>query len=369
MSFSMLQLSRYRRNRCAYLIPFLVLALFSIPVSLRECRALDLANPAKSQLDSDHDGLSDELEQALLEKFVPSFMISGSDCSNIPAEFQKDNANPSVLAENGTIYGQVSPAKNSANGTAAAEIHYFHLWRSDCGRHGHPLDTEHVSVLVRAPGANAPSEQWKAAYWYAAAHENTACDASQIARASAVQAEESGARVWISGGKHASYLNEKLCTGGCGADRCEQMTALAHGKILNLGEPEFPMNGSSFIASKAWPLGEKMGLSNFPESALVRVNGLAEKDNDIVWFNAGKHPAQGIIAISSTTERAIAGGGKDSINGISVAANASGNALSTVQDSSGNALQKSYRHTKRALGTSFHHIGEALGVVDEKDSY
>ena len=34
--------------------------------------------------------------------------------------------------------------------------------------------------------------KWKAVYWYAAAHENTVCDVSQIARAKTLHAEEHG---------------------------------------------------------------------------------------------------------------------------------------------------------------------------------
>ena len=38
-------------------------------------------------VDSDGDGLSDALEQALLEQFRPQFMIGRGDCAKVPAEF------------------------------------------------------------------------------------------------------------------------------------------------------------------------------------------------------------------------------------------------------------------------------------------
>src|SRR5215467_6738015 len=78
------------------------------------------------------------------------------------------------------------------------------------------------------------SATWKAVYWYAAAHENTVCDVSQIARASTLHAEDHGARIWVSPGKHASYFNEMLCQRGCGADRCEDMTAMVPLQVINL---------------------------------------------------------------------------------------------------------------------------------------
>jgi hypothetical protein len=237
-------------------------------------------------VDSDHDGLSDALEQALLVQFAPTFLIGEHDCSNVPAEFRTGVKTPEVEAENGTIYGQVSPATTSGANAPAAEIHYYHLWRRDCGGHGHPLDTEHVAVLVRASDADILNATWTAVYWYAAAHENTVCDVSQIARASTLHAEGHGAKVWISPGKHASYLNEVLCKRGCGADRCEKMVPLTLGGIVNLGEVGAPMNQSAFIASSAWPLATKMSHSNFPAEPLARLEALP--DTEIAWFNAGR---------------------------------------------------------------------------------
>ncbi|MGO9324290.1 MAG: hypothetical protein ACLP07_07005 [Terracidiphilus sp.] len=311
--------------------------------------SLPESSPAPLAIDSDHDGISDDLEQSLLVQFAPKFLVGSGDCSNIPAEFQPGNATPLVESENGTIYGQVFPAKDPIDGEPAAEIHYYHLWRIDCGPHGHPLDAEHVSVLVRASNSDLRSATWKALYWYAAAHENTVCDVSQIAHASTLHAEDAGPSVWISPGKHASYLNQALCQKGCGADHCENMAPLRPAKLVNLGEPGYPMNGSVFIASSAWPLSAKMSETNFPAPALARLGELP--DSEIAWFNQGKHPRQGIIAISSTTGQAIAGGGRDTISGIS-----------TAEDSSGNALHKSYRHTRHALGASAQHVGKALGI-------
>jgi hypothetical protein len=349
----------YRQNLRLVSSSVFVLALAAIaPHSIAQS-----LQPAPPAIDSDHDGLSDDLEQSLLVQFAPKFLIGAHDCSNIPAEFQPGNSTPLVKAENGTIYGQVFPTKDLIDGAPAAEIHYYHLWRIDCGPHGHLLDTEHVSVLVRADPAQAPSPDpasanWKALYWYAAAHENTVCDVSQIAHASTLHAENSGPIVWISPGKHASYLNQALCEKGCGADRCENMTALAPAKLINLGEATHPMNGSVFIASSAWPLAAKMTATNFPPAVLARLGELP--DSEIVWFNAGKHPKQGIIAASDTA-------GRDTLSGLNTAANDTDNSIAIAEDSSGNALQKSYRHTRHALGASARHVGKALGIKEHPD--
>lgn len=330
---------------------------------------------AKLPADSDHDGLSDALEQKLLVQFVPAFMMAKQDCSVLPAEFKTDTAVPEVEAENGTVYGQAFPLKSAKNGAPDVELHYYHLWQKDCGRNGHPLDTEHVAVLIRPSEDHLDSAHWKAIYWYAAAHENTVCDVSQIARASTLHAEEGGATVWISPGKHASYLNRALCQKGCGADRCENMTSFVPAKVINLGEPGFPMNGSAFISSSAWPLESKMSNSNFPAPALARLNRLPQ--SDIAWFNPGRHPVQGIVATSSSTDQAIAISGANTATGIGVAGHSTGDALSDAgnatdvalsdaTESTGNALQKSYKHVCHALGSTVRHVGDALHLTRKR---
>jgi hypothetical protein len=102
-----------------------------------------LACPAfAGNSDQDHDGLSDTFEQTLLQQFTPVFHVGGSDCAGLPAEFTPGSEQPVALAENGTIYGQVFRSG------PYLEIHYYHLWVTDCGSLGHPLDAEHVSALL-----------------------------------------------------------------------------------------------------------------------------------------------------------------------------------------------------------------------------
>jgi hypothetical protein len=346
-----------RLSRLLFVLP--LFTVFSLS------RAQELQEGGVFHVDSDHDGMSDDLEQSLLQQFEPTFMVGQEDCSNIPAEFEPGIRIPTVKAEDGTIYGQVFPAKTSTNNQPVAEIHYYHLWKRDCGPHGHWLDTEHVAVLVRATDSHLGGAKWKAMYWYAAAHENTVCDVSQIARASTLHAEDHGATVWISPGKHASYLNENLCQRGCGVDKCLDMVPLPRGKIINLGEPSHPMNGSVFIASGAWPLTAKMISTNFPPEPIARLKQLP--DTDIAWFNPGKHPAQQVISVSSTTEQRIAVGGHDTTSAVSGAGDSTDVAISVAGNSTGNALQKSYRQTRHALGTSARHVGAALHLTPKPD--
>lgn len=331
-----------------------------------------LALPALPQ-DTDHDGLSDAFEAALLQRFAPRFMIDSHDCSGQPALFAPQSATAQPVRDDGTIYAQAFPRSitGAQRSNAGIELHFYHLWRTDCGRMGHPLDAEHVSALLSGKGTNA--KHWHAIYWYAAAHEDTACDASQIARASTLEASDHGATVWISMGKHASFLEEELCRRGCGGDRCSDPRPMPIAAILNLGELKAPMNGASWVNSPRWPLAEKMGRTDFTATRTARVDALPL--TDIAWANPALRPQQAAIAggnaaIDGTllggrsTSNALALGNRRTDTALTLAGNDTGNALSGAAHSTGSALDKSYRNVRKALGNAARQTGDALGNSD-----
>jgi hypothetical protein len=131
--------------------------------------AICCLSPRISAQDTDHDGLTDALESALAQQFAPRFMISSQDCAGEPSLFSPQDPTPTAVQDDGTIYAQAFPRSVNAHQRSSTEIelHFYHLWHADCGRIGHPLDTEHVSVLLRGSGNNA--KDWHAVYWYAAA--------------------------------------------------------------------------------------------------------------------------------------------------------------------------------------------------------
>ncbi len=277
-------------------------------------------------IDSDHDGLSDTVEQALLEKFRPTFMISAKDCAVRPARFQPGSSNPKPLAVDGTIYGQVFPLPGSSN----VEIHYYTLWDKDCGRVRHPLDAEHVSVIV-----SNDSKASKALYWYAGAHEKTACDISSGARAEAVSAQEHGPRVWSSAGKHALYLRKAMCRHGCGADSCENAIELPNREpIINIGELSFPANGSLWVDSPEWMLADKMG-SDFPPDITARLDATS---GETVLTLRGNSSIRGTIQGSDAV-----------LGGAATGAQHTGAALDTANDHTSSSLGKATRATGRSL--------------------
>ena len=302
---------------------------------------------AKQVPDSDRDGLSDSLEAELLAAFAPYFMVSRTDCSIVPAQFAPAIRKPTVVTEDGTIYGQAFPRKHHPE---EVELHYYHLWREDCGELGHALDTEHVSALIRL--GKAPSSAF-ALYWYASAHEDTICDASHLARAETLGAEKHGPTVWISRGKHASFLSKDLCTHGCGGDRCDQMSPLKVRAVVNLGEADAPMNSIAWLRSSDWRLQEKMRRSDFPEARLARLD--KSPQTDVVWANPSKRPAQAAIL-----------GFNAGIGGATTGARATDTALVVSSDDTGAALGVTSRKTGNALGKSSRNVWKALKKSADK---
>ncbi len=310
-----------------------------------------LAAGDKALIDSDHDGLNDATEQQLLERFLPTFWIDRDDCAGVPARFVPGQHQPIVATADGTIYGQATPRRLDDAGETVVELRYYHLWQSDCGHLGHPLDAEHVSVLVASHG-NTVGPAWNAIYWYAAAHEDTICDASQITRAANLNASTTGATVWISRGKHASFFHPELCRHGCGGDACQAMCRLDVTRIVNLGEAEEPMNGSVWAGSVQWRLAAKMSRSDFDPQVVARLEKLGA--SDIVWVNPALSPAQSTIAAGGSTADAIALANRRTEIAMSVAEGRTGSSLGTTYDKVGQSFKKSARGVSRFLRGDLH---------------
>jgi hypothetical protein len=289
------------------------------------------------QPDADHDGLPDVLEQQLLAKFRPTFMVSADECDVAPAEFKPNQKTPVVLQKDGTIYGQAFLAVAGAPGVVQIELHYYHLWSRDCGRLNHPLDAEHVSVLVQGTDLTSMAETWRATYWYAAAHQDTLCDASSAAKAAVLKAEQHGPVVWISSGKHASFFVKEDCEHGCGGDRCRNMKELKQAALINIGEKDAPMNGALWINATSWLLPEKLH-PDFTPTLVAQIDTLSEK-SDVIGVSTVPGSVRGVIRVSNTTTDGLATGKRQT-----------GNALSTATKHTGKALGTGYRSVKGALG-------------------
>jgi hypothetical protein len=225
--------------------------------------------PAVAQ-DVDRDGLADQFEQALLERFTPTLLLARGECDVAPASFVPFLHEPTVAAKDGSIYGQAFTIESRDR--ARIELHFFHLWSRDCGRLGHDLDAEHVSAIVSAPHKDSPPAAWIAEIWYAAAHEGSACDASSGAQSRVIHAVTNGPRVFVSKGKHASYFDRGQCKWGCGGDECRDDRMIVPTTVINIGEAGAPMNGALWVDSPRWPLREKLA-SDFSPARRARLDG------------------------------------------------------------------------------------------------
>jgi hypothetical protein len=305
------------------------------------------APAALSASDSDNDGLPDDFEQELLHKFIPRFMLSPTDCDGSPAEFDRGTRDPRATGRNGTIYGQVFPVVLPARTGSFIEIHYYHLWNRDCGLNAHALDAEHVSALVSSPRPLAPVSRWRAEYWYAAAHEDTICDASHAARSSFLKAEKQGPTIWISAGKHASFLSQELCRGGCGSDNCSTMVPLSLSKVINLGEVNAPANGALWVAWPAWPLAAKMGATDFSEPVLVRLD--EPNPPSIVPVNESQTPVKTAVHVTASTAGALISADQKTDAALSTSASAVGKSVKKSSGSTGSALHRAGHAVWRTL--------------------
>ncbi len=253
--------------------------------------------------------------RVVLEQFRPVFRISAADCDVAPAAFDESAAHPKVVARDGTIYASALQKKADW-----LEVHYYHLWARDCGKGGHALDAEHVSGLLQRVNG-----EWKAVYWYAAAHEDTPCDVSMAGRASFLDAERRGPYVWVSHGKHASYLSDGSCRAGCGADSCERTKELVARPLVLLNSE------AAWVRSSRWPLRLKME-SDFNEALLA---ALAAPDlNKLVAAKPYLKPAQKFLGAGNTgidaTGGAVGTGAKHTDGSLALATKKTGGALGTA---------------------------------------
>jgi hypothetical protein len=290
---------------------------------------LAAAVPSAAQ-DLDRDGLSDRLEQSLLERFAPTLLLARGECDGVPASFRPFSASPRVLEKDATLYGQAFRIRSSGD-RALIELHFFHLWSKDCGRLGHDLDAEHVSAIVSASRLDAPPAMWIADQWYAAAHEGSACDASSGAAARVIGAEANGPRVFVSKGKHASYFDRGQCKWGCGGDECGDDRAIVPSQIVNIGEIDVPLNGATWTHSKRWSMRDKFQ-SDFDPALRARLE--TTPDHVIPLMQHWRAPQAPVLA------------GDTAIDGLETAAESAIDALATATRAVGRFL-RTPRRTNR----------------------
>ena len=218
---------------------------------------------------------------------------------------------------------------------------------------GHVLDAEHVSVLLLAGTEREPAAAWRAMYWFAAAHEATMCDMSQVATGAALEAETQGPEVWISAGKHAAYFTEAICEGGCGGDRGERSVPLAVARVVNLGEPGAAMNEAVWVSDPRWPMRVKME-TDFPPAALARL--AAKEMGEPLQSNGAHTSVKSSIYVANATYGGLATGAAQTAGALGTASDQTTGALGMTEEKtaglSGEALTIRVGQWGKAYGAS-----------------
>lgn len=318
-----------------------------ISVLVTMATSFGLAQPPRvaiSPLDQDGDGLTDRFENDLLVRFAPSFRTAADDCAVAPVAFVPGSIAPRPTDSYGTIYGQAFPVSLAGRDGAFIELHYYHLWKRDCGRKGHRLDVEHVSALLRSDGPGDAPERWAALYWYAAAHERTSCEGGNGAVAARIHADKSGPEVWVSRGKHASYLSPELCRGGCGADSCETAEPLTRKALINIGERGAVMNGAQWTQSPAWPFDSKLD-SDFTPDVIAAIEACPNTASTL----RPRKWTQSLIGAGSATADGIATGKRETGEALETADNHTDRALGTASNSVKTSLKRALLAVRNAL--------------------
>jgi hypothetical protein len=154
-------------------------------------------------------------------------------------------------------------------------------------------------------------------------------------RAETLSLNHSRPTIWSSSGKHALYLRKEMCGHGCGADSCVDNIELPQsGPVINIGELDRPMNGSSWVRSSAWPLADKMGGDFTPEVIAQIESTPAETVSTLRGNSAMRGTIQGADA---------------ALDGGAIGAHHTGAALDTANG-----------HTSKSLGTAARATGRAI---------
>jgi hypothetical protein len=192
-----------------------------------------------------------------------------------------------------------------------------------------------VAVLLRAG-----SEDWQAIAWYSAAHEATVCDVSETLPAAELGAESNGPAVWISSGKHASFLRLERCDGGCSHDSCEQMVAMPTAPLINVGEPGAPLHGAAWIDSDAWLLPGKM------QSAFADTTISALLEGNSPPLPPHRTNAQALVTAGDYGLSAVELGADHTDSALVIGQAHAGDALATADRKAKNGVKRAYSAVK-----------------------
>ena len=203
--------------------------------------------PTPTMIDSDGDGLSDTLETALADGFMPNYHVSVGERTSpnktgfaLFWDIPNRTINQVLPPTSPVVHYRVTPhVSSSINGlpVSVVRVDFLTIWNRDdglvpgqvcrdagvilkaftgidvnaslTGLGGHAFDLERSAVLLAAPVANACDPgAYRAYQYYLAAHEKTFFDHGTFHTPAFPSGLGAHLPIWLSRAKHSSYLSD-----------------------------------------------------------------------------------------------------------------------------------------------------------------
>ena len=222
-------------------------------------------------IDNDVDGLSDELEQVLLNAYIPKFVQFSDDgcpgpaigtsnptdsnlvvCHIFPLFQQYVSGSdapvlystPAALVNTNCLHTGISWFENTVM------IYSALLYGRDCGLTGHTADVEGVAVSVRYTETNdgiawrsdTDLNHWEGYKIQTTSHAGTICEGIETFPFRSNSNPNGKDTIYPSPDKHGNYLTRAQCSSSFICDpSCNNPFTLKRIKIVNVGEENNPM--------------------------------------------------------------------------------------------------------------------------------
>jgi hypothetical protein len=241
--------------------------------------------------DNDHDGMDDQLEQMLIDRFMPTFIefdnescpgpaTDGTGDSNlvvchiypIPQQYTANTnlslvlTNPVAVVPRGGLYTGLVWYNTIIKVNAAL------LYGEDCGLLGHTADVEGFNYSLRYIGPDTLAgwmydtvmQNWIGAKIQTISHEGTLCEQIETFAYRSALAPTGKDTVYCSPDKHGNYLT----IGGCGASvicnpGCGGIPSHKNVKAVNIGEPNASLMPDLDVAYAGYAGNDPWGTAKF----------------------------------------------------------------------------------------------------------
>ena len=221
-------------------------------------------------IDNDLDGISDELEQVLLNAYVPKFVQFADDDCPGPSTGTSDPADSNVVvchifpmfqqyvnsSDEPVLYA--APASLVNENCLHTGLSWFEnniliygalLYGRDCGLNGHTADVEGFAVSIKYTGTNdgiawrndTDLNHWEGNKIQTTSHAGTLCEGIETFTFRSSSNPNGKDTIYPSPDKHGNYLTRAQCSSSFICDpACDDPFTLKKIKVVNIGEENNP---------------------------------------------------------------------------------------------------------------------------------